>query len=79
MSDIVEWLESQAGLDDRYQQAADEIDRLKRDDARHLNDYHNAMIDLKMARAEIEQLRELLEQCCGIRWRPCGHMEDFDE
>ncbi|KPK41328.1 MAG: hypothetical protein AMJ65_09635 [Phycisphaerae bacterium SG8_4] len=30
MSDIVEWLESQAGLDDRYQQAADEIERLQR-------------------------------------------------
>ena len=29
-SELVEWLESQAGLDDRYQQAADEIERLQR-------------------------------------------------
>jgi hypothetical protein len=28
-SELVEWLESQAGLDDRYQQAADEIERLE--------------------------------------------------
>jgi len=60
----------------RLGDAKAEIERLQRihNEARVLG-----CKDCALYRHEIEQLRELLEQCCGIRWRPWGHMEDSDE